>query len=401
MVSVIIPTHNRGDVICRSIESVLAQEYQDFEIIVVDDASTDETKAKIEKMKDFRVRYIRSEKKVGANGARNIGIHHAKGEFIAFQDSDDVWHADKLKKQLHMLEHQDVSVVFCRYNRKQLDGGEQIIPNANFTKAQLQNDLKKILAQGNVIGTPTLILKKECFDKIGNFDNTLSRFQDWELALRFVQVFKVGFVDEVLMTAHEMNTCITKTKEYQLESMLMITKKHRYFFEEMGTLSSRLGHLIHMAIMENRLDMANEILGEELFYKGIRGLHERIDAKEKNAAFFRKWLSSGCDDIAINQFFSKYPDQSIVIYGLGEIGREIVAKLDEDNKLKIQFIIEKNRYIVSKFPMRVIEELKEEDFKEVRCVLITAVAHQEEITEQLREITNVSIFCVSDIVNEA
>ena len=99
MVSVIIPTYNRAHVLPRAIESVLKQTYTELELIVVDDASTDDTAAVMTAITDPRVRYVRKEHG-GAAAARNRGIAEAKGEFIAFQDSDDVWHSDKLEKQL-------------------------------------------------------------------------------------------------------------------------------------------------------------------------------------------------------------------------------------------------------------------------------------------------------------
>ena len=99
MVSVIIPTYNRADTIKRSIESVLSQSYQDFEIIIIDDGSTDDTYRVVKEIRDTRICYIKGDKRMGANAARNIGVQRAKGEFIAFQDSDDIWRKDKLENQ--------------------------------------------------------------------------------------------------------------------------------------------------------------------------------------------------------------------------------------------------------------------------------------------------------------
>jgi glycosyltransferase involved in cell wall biosynthesis len=102
-VSVVIPTYNRASLLGRAIKSVLEQTYQDFEIIVVDDASTDNTEEVVRNLRDRRIRYLRHEKNRGGSAARNTGIRAAWGQYIAFQDSDDEWLPEKLKKQMEVL----------------------------------------------------------------------------------------------------------------------------------------------------------------------------------------------------------------------------------------------------------------------------------------------------------
>lgn len=103
-VSVIIPTYNRAHLLGRAIQSVLAQTYEDFEIIVVDDASTDVTEQVVKSFADDRINYIRHQKNKGGSSARNTGIKAAKGEFIAFLDSDDEWVPKKLEKEINRLQ---------------------------------------------------------------------------------------------------------------------------------------------------------------------------------------------------------------------------------------------------------------------------------------------------------
>ena len=160
-VSVIIPTYNRADTIKRSIDSVLMQTYGDLEIIVVDDGSTDHTEQIVREYTDSRVRYIRTDGRYGANHARNIGIENAGGEFIAFQDSDDEWHSDKLEKQMRILLNQkQVDIVFTRYLHHFIDGRQVLVPNTNYTDYLLKDKVESILAGANVIGTPTLVKRK-------------------------------------------------------------------------------------------------------------------------------------------------------------------------------------------------------------------------------------------------
>ncbi|MGB3624622.1 MAG: glycosyltransferase family 2 protein, partial [Henriciella sp.] len=100
LVSVVIPTYNRARTLRRAVESVLRQSYTNLELIVVDDASTDDTKAVLSSINDPRMRVITYEFNRGCAAARNIGARDARGEYLAFQDSDDEWLADKLSKQV-------------------------------------------------------------------------------------------------------------------------------------------------------------------------------------------------------------------------------------------------------------------------------------------------------------
>ena len=105
-VSVILPTYNRAEILKKSIDSVLMQSYPEFELLIVDDGSTDNTKELVASYEDSRIRYLYTEINRGAAAARNFGIENASGnaDFIAFEDSDDLWHKDKLKKQIKEME---------------------------------------------------------------------------------------------------------------------------------------------------------------------------------------------------------------------------------------------------------------------------------------------------------
>ena len=121
MISVVIPTYNRGHVIRKSIESVLNQSFDDIEVIVVDDGSTDDTKLVVHNINDDRVRYI-YQHNAGACAARNTGIDCAGGDYIAFQDSDDIWHSEKLERQYQKIISVDADVVLCKLNKIFEDG---------------------------------------------------------------------------------------------------------------------------------------------------------------------------------------------------------------------------------------------------------------------------------------
>ncbi|GAH83893.1 unnamed protein product, partial [marine sediment metagenome] len=108
-VSVIIPTYNRADMVGRAIQSVINQTYQDFEIIIIDDASTDNTRevAREFQEREKRIKYFKHEINKGGGAARNTGIKNSKGEYIAFLDSDDEWYPEKLEKQIEIFNKND------------------------------------------------------------------------------------------------------------------------------------------------------------------------------------------------------------------------------------------------------------------------------------------------------
>jgi len=116
-VSIVIPTYNRAGLLSRTIQSVLNQTYQDFEIIIVDDGSTDKTEEVVKSFNSKKIFYNRHEENKGANAARNTGIKASRGEYIAFQDSGDEWLPQKLERQMKVFENAspEVGVVYTGY----------------------------------------------------------------------------------------------------------------------------------------------------------------------------------------------------------------------------------------------------------------------------------------------
>lgn len=203
-VSVILPTYNRANCIERAVDSVLSQTYPYWELLVVDDGSTDNTEEIIASYaaSDHRVRYYRQPSNRGVSAARNEGVRQALYEYIAFQDSDDVWHEDKLEKQMRILaENPHVGLVYCAMQGTRQDGSAVLIPDRTVERTLLCGNLYKLLLQGNVIGAPAAVMRRECARQCGGFDETLSCLEDWELFLRIAKMYEIGYVDEPLVDA--------------------------------------------------------------------------------------------------------------------------------------------------------------------------------------------------------
>ena len=201
LVSVVIPTYNRAYCIADSVGSVLRQTYENLEVIVVDDGSTDNTKEVLNSLGDSRVRYA-SQQNAGACVARNHGIELARGTYVAFHDSDDLWLPQKLEKQVAYLQTQSKPCVFCRMETVLEEGATyiqsadvEIHPSEKLKETQL--DLDRLLS-GNFVSTQTLMGRREVFLEEA-FDPRLPRFQDWDLAIRLMAKDQLGFVDEVLV----------------------------------------------------------------------------------------------------------------------------------------------------------------------------------------------------------
>lgn len=399
MVSVIIPTYNREETIKRAVDSVLEQTYSDFELIIVDDASTDSTRQIISEYKDSRIKYLKIESRHGANHARNVGISNAKGEYIAFQDSDDVWYPDKLEKQMKiLLEESEVDIVFSRYLHHLANGRMTLVPNKNYTAALLQDKMESILAGNNVIGTPTLVVRKRCFDKTGMFDEMLPRFQDWEIVIRFVQEYKIRFLDEALVDAYEMKESISKVDKSLVSGKALIIKKHRDFFAFHGTLRRHIGNITDSAVNTQQLEDIFDMWGEDLFLQGLYANAEKYGNMKRNYDLVKDWIRKQSNEKSINAFLEKFNRNAIAIYGMGDLGHLLLEILSDENKKKIKYIIDKRVGIASEYEVRTLEQLKRQDYEQLDCIIVTAIAHEEEIRQHMKEITDTPMVSLYDII---
>lgn len=210
MISVIIPTYNRANTIGRSIRSVLSQTYQDIELIVVDDCSTDNTYEVIRSIGDNRLSYVKLDKNSGACVARNKGIELAKGEYIAFQDSDDEWYPEKLEKQLAALIKNDADVCFCQ-TRIYNVGGERSFVFPSEKEMNGYVTLKTLYSRGGIT-TQTILSKKKVCDKC-HFDPLVTKLQDYDWGIQAGQEFSFYFLAEPLVNQYRQNDSISLSKD--------------------------------------------------------------------------------------------------------------------------------------------------------------------------------------------
>src|SRR5262245_19129138 len=197
-VSVIIPTRNRARFLARAVQSVLVQTYQDFEILVVDDASEDDSAVVVQDFDDQRIRLLRHAERRGGASARNTAIMNSSGEYLAFLDDDDEWLPEKLARQIALVlrDRGAAAVVYTGYVIVDESNGKicgQKIPRrrGNLYRALLENNC--------VGGTSSVLVRRSCFETVGLFDEALPSFQDYDLWIRIASSFQFDCITEPLL----------------------------------------------------------------------------------------------------------------------------------------------------------------------------------------------------------
>ncbi len=197
-VSVIIPAYNASGTLSEAIDSVLNQTYIDLECIVVNDGSVDRTEDIVLSYLDPRLVYHVQENRERSI-ARNVGASMSRGRYLAFLDADDVWLPDKLERQIQLLKSQDnLGLVYCDVMYFDAGTGQEI---GSFSlKSRLERGMvfEKLLWEGNFIQSPTPVLRKEAYERVGGYDPSLIPLEDWDLWLRIARLYPVDFVPEPL-----------------------------------------------------------------------------------------------------------------------------------------------------------------------------------------------------------
>jgi len=193
-VSVIIPTYNRGWIIKEAIDSVLAQDYTEFELIVVDDGSTDHTSDVLDSYRNLIK--VFSQKNKGVSAARNRGIAEASGKFIAFLDSDDIWLSQKLSVQIEFF-NQTPDALICQTEEVWIRNGLRVNPKKRHKKPS--GMIFKPSLELCLVSPSAVMIQRSLFDRVGEFDETLPACEDYDLWLRISCRFPIHLIDTALI----------------------------------------------------------------------------------------------------------------------------------------------------------------------------------------------------------
>ena len=251
LVSVIIPVYNRENTILRAIKSVLNQTYENIEVIVIDDCSSDNTETLILKYynDNSKVYYEKLKRNSGACVARNRGIEVSNGKYIAFLDSDDIFLENKIEIQVKAITETPCDLCATAYDRI----GEKGTKRINIKKCNGENLYRELL-YCNFITTGTLMGKRECFEKI-KFDERLPRYQDWDLVLRLCRAYKfVLMTDSTLIQEEQRNSITTSTGHKKtFDAMKIIYEKNKEGFAKYVEADTQFKWLmgVHSIFLKN------------------------------------------------------------------------------------------------------------------------------------------------------
>jgi len=263
-VSVIIPTKNRQQFIGRAIKSVLAQTYQDFEILVVDDGSTDQTQEVLKTFPDPRISVFHHEHSCGGAAARNTGIASSGGRYIAFLDDDDEWLPEKLARQVSILANGANSLGgVCTGHFKVDDKSGKI--TEEWIPSQKGNLSREIFESNCLSTTSSLLLKKEVFEDVGLFDEKLKSFQDYDMWVRIAQYYTFDYLKEPLVKYNCHSIQIWTDLKALSQGVDRILKKHG---EHRGVRKRMAGRYLYIGIRYCMKEQFQE--GRKSFFKAIK-----------------------------------------------------------------------------------------------------------------------------------
>ncbi|MEY8410228.1 glycosyltransferase family 2 protein [Lachnospiraceae bacterium 62-26] len=396
-VSVILPTYNREKQLPGAVESVLKQTHGALELIIVDDASTDGTADYINTLEDKRVRYIRLEQNMGAAAARNIGINSAGYDLIAFEDSDDFWRPEKLEKQIAVMDEQ-TGMVYCAYAIEDEFRRRICIPSRLCDRTALSGDIYNRLREGNIVGTPTVLVRKDCLIKIGGFSEKMRSIEDWELALRVAKITQIKYIDEILVDAslslasvnrhlgNRINSELYMLTEYGKEEVLKDTVV-RYMLDD----TQSLNHDREIEYWKERIQRELENTGDYF------DLLWCTNMMKKRYEVCNRILRAMCSDECVRKFIRDRicAKDKIAVYGLGVLGMAWLDKM-EDLSIDVECVADKNVFSYKNFS--IVMQMKELSRCNISKMIITIPEQYQAIVRELNGYIKCEYINIADIL---
>lgn len=397
MVSIIMPTYNRAYIIEQAIQSVQRQTYEDWELIIVDDASNDHTQQLLGKYIGPKIHYYVNAMNQGANASRNRGAAYAKGEYLAFLDSDNYWPDNKLEIQMRMAQEYQGQRCFF-YGRVQITNGEEvrIVPETLVSS----KELKEGELYGNVVDTNTIFVAKSLFWETGGFEERLPRIQDWEIVLRFLFCFNLEAIgcEEILSFNTIQKNSISNNEESNVIALGFLIEKYfsRYLSEKeivnyllgfndyVSVPPILIGKTIRKACNHNPMIFSEMLFRLEMYGKKIQEDLYVIGKKNKMEALLYNWHRKSVESENGNAF-SKYfcvenGIQNIAIYGLGKLGSlfyEDVKRLP----IKIAYGIDQKKENFNGLPIKRPQDI----LTAVDLIVVAVLENAEEIKADLEK----------------
>ncbi|WHY76638.1 glycosyltransferase family A protein [Neobacillus sp. WH10] len=267
LVSIIIPTHKGVETIGRAIDSVLSQSYSNIEILVVDDNGLGtpeqiETQKIVDSYLNPKIRYLCHKMNKNGSAARNTGIKHARGLFIALLDDDDIFYREKIATQINCLKtcsDEEIGVCYVGY--------ETIFPNG--TKMQMPANIEGKLTYAILRGdahmpSSSILFKKTVWENVGGFDESFQRHQDWEFLVRLSSMYSIKAINEILMTRIILKrNSPNSAAKFETQRLYYLKKMENYILSLPSDKSEEV-YLKHFS------DIAKEFFKEGNILKGLK-----------------------------------------------------------------------------------------------------------------------------------
>lgn len=320
-ISIILCTYNRQHLIGKAIENIQEQTFKDYELIIINDGSTDLTHDIINKyLIDDRIKYYKLPKNIGLAKARNLGISESNSKLLAFQDDDCIWNKEKLEKLYNVINNSDVGVVYSGawFNT---DNEHKYIPDADIIKNFSGNIYNDLLAD-YFIGMVQSLIKYDCFKQVGKFDVDLSAGIDWDMYIRISKYYHFEFINEPLLDIYfDSNTTYFNSNKW-LYGRKQILNKHFFDFYRYDSdlLSEKYYNLgISMCIDKNKW----------LFNDGKKCLEQAFILKPKIKHFvFYSLTLFGKFFYSNNKLINTYKKFNQLILSIFDLIRYLPLKLN-------------------------------------------------------------------------
>lgn len=260
VLSVVIPTRNRARLLARAVGSVVNQSNDAWELVIVDDASSDDTSRVARSLadSDVRIRSLRQDTARGAPAARNRGMVASTADLVAFLDDDDIWDPSFVDRMVAALERSGAGLAYCDSSYEKRSGDRRL-----HLKHDISEDPWRELIRGNALGsTPCVIVRRAALMEVGGFDERLPRLQDWDLWLRLARVTRFVYVPEPLVRVAETKGGITSRGDALAEAISIVRKKHTPLLTDRAATAAFLHTLGHLGMIGGAPDVGAALLRE-------------------------------------------------------------------------------------------------------------------------------------------
>lgn len=287
-VSVIIPNFNREELIVKAVNSVTNQSYQNIEIVIIDDNSTDNSKEIIVDLANSNdnVKYVLLDKNHGANYCRNLGVQISSGNLIAFLDSDDIFMTDKIEKQVEVFKNKKVEIVFTNF-----------YVDENISKKYQESKyigLQDVIFRNNLGGFSIVMMKKEIFINCGGLDESLPSCQDWDLYVRVLRKSNGYYLNLPLANYYLQNDSISKNQE-------KVLKGHNLVFNKIKNINTEKKIVSDAKLFMEQSHLLGDVYRQFLDTKNAKKCYVRSLKVQFSIIIFLKLLS-----VLLGKTASKY-----------------------------------------------------------------------------------------------